>query len=162
MEIIKEILEEMQEYLDDEVLDVENEIISDTGEGILICMKIVKEKMEECGICNEQEYKEVTKALQESGIPLPLQKEIQEALDEKFNQKWIPCSERLPEENQIVIGSFVSGTVATLDYRDGLFHGIYEYNTNVVTAWQPLPSAYKESEEYQESCTGATDEEGKS
>ena len=63
-------------------------------------------------------------------------------LAEEHNNGWIPCSERLPEENQSVIGCFAHGTVTELGFYDGLFHGIYDYNTNVIIAWQPLPERY--------------------
>ena len=55
---------------------------------------------------------------------------------------WIPCSERLPRENSSVIVCFAHGTVTELAFYGGLFHGIYDYNTNVIIAWQPLPEPY--------------------
>lgn len=68
--------------------------------------------------------------------------EIVNELAEEYNGGWIPCSERLPEENQSVIGCFAHGTVTELVFYDGLFHGIYDYTTNVIIAWQPLPERY--------------------
>ena len=59
------------------------------------------------------------------------------------NNGWIPCSERLPEENSNVIACFAHGLVTELTFYDGLFHGIYEYTTRVITAWQPLPAPYQ-------------------
>ena len=56
---------------------------------------------------------------------------------------WIPCSERLPEENSNVIACFAHGLVTELAFYDGLFHGIYEYTTSVIIAWQPLPAPYQ-------------------
>lgn len=35
----------------------------------------------------EQKYKELTAAVKESGIPLPMQKELQDLLDKEFNKK---------------------------------------------------------------------------
>lgn len=64
-------------------------------------------------------------------------------LVEEYKGGWIPCSERLPEENQRVIGCFAHGTVTELGFYDGLFHGIYDYTTKVIIAWQPLPEPYK-------------------
>lgn len=55
---------------------------------------------------------------------------------------WIPCSERLPEENQNVIACFAHGTVTELAFYDGKFHGIYSYDTKVILAWMPLPERY--------------------
>lgn len=55
---------------------------------------------------------------------------------------WIPCSERLPEENQNVIACFAHGTVTELRFYDKKFHGIYDYDEKVIVAWQPLSEAY--------------------
>lgn len=59
------------------------------------------------------------------------------------SSEWIPCKERLPEENQRVIACFVHGTVTELAFYDGKFHGMYSYNEKVITAWQPLPKKYE-------------------
>ena len=64
-------------------------------------------------------------------------------LTEQYNNGWIPCSERLPEENSSVIVCFAHGAVTELAFYGGLFHGIYDYNTNVIIAWQPLPQPYQ-------------------
>ena len=72
--------------------------------------------------------------------------QIVNQLAEEYNDGWISCSKRLPEENQRVIGCFAHGTVVELGFYDGLFHGIYEYNTNVIIAWQPLPASYQPKE----------------
>ena len=61
---------------------------------------------------------------------------------------WIPCSERLPEDNTRVLACFTTGTVTELAYLgEGVFSGLYEYTTKVIIAWMPLPLPYqKESE----------------
>ena len=68
-------------------------------------------------------------------------------IDEGFNKQkadWIPCEERLPENDTNVIACFSCGTVTELRYLgNGIFQGIYEYNTKVIVAWQPLPAPYK-------------------
>lgn len=56
--------------------------------------------------------------------------------------EWIPCSERLPEENQNVIACFAHGTVTELAFYNGKFNGVYSYDEKVIVAWQPLPEAY--------------------
>ncbi len=58
--------------------------------------------------------------------------------------QWIPCSERLPENNTDVIVCFYSGTVTEMRYwGNGIFQGIYEHTTKVIVAWMPLPVPYK-------------------
>lgn len=62
--------------------------------------------------------------------------------------QWIPCSERLPENNTDVIVCFYSGTVTEMRYwGNGIFQGIYEHTTKVIVAWMPLPEPYKEVED---------------
>mgnify|MGYP001021751981 FL=1 len=57
---------------------------------------------------------------------------------------WIPCSERMPEDNTDVIVCFYSGTVTEMRYwGDGIFQGIYEHTAKTIVAWMPLPEPYK-------------------
>lgn len=71
--------------------------------------------------------------------------ELAEEVGELGNPRWIPCSERLPENAMNVIAQFSSGTVTELRYAgNGIFEGIYEYSTRVIIAWMPLPEPYKE------------------
>lgn len=58
--------------------------------------------------------------------------------------QWIPCSERLPENNTDVIVCFYSGTVTEMRYwGNGIFQGIYEHTAKTIVAWMPLPEPYK-------------------
>ncbi len=70
-------------------------------------------------------------------------RELAEKLAERENKQWIPCSERLPEENTNIIACFAHGLVTELRFRGGLFHGIYDYTTKIITAWMPLPEPCK-------------------
>ena len=70
--------------------------------------------------------------------------ELKEAREKQPKADWIPCEERLPENDTNVIACFSCGTVTELRYLgNGIFQGIYEYNTKVIVAWQPLPQPYK-------------------
>ena len=70
-----------------------------------------------------------------------------ELVENEIVSKWIPCSERLPENAMNVIAQFSSGTVTELRYAgNGIFEGIYDYSTKVIIAWMPLPKPYKEEE----------------
>ena len=58
--------------------------------------------------------------------------------------KWIPCSEKMPEDNTDVIVRFYSGTVTEMRYwGNGIFQGIYEHTAKTIVAWMPLPEPYK-------------------
>ena len=77
----------------------------------------------------------------ESGNDLEMDEEIKSALEET---KWIPCSERMPEDNTDVIVCFYSGTVTEMRYwGNGIFQGIYEHTAKTIVAWMPLPEPYK-------------------
>ena len=68
-------------------------------------------------------------------------------------QQWIPCSERLPEDEQPILFSTTTGRV-----HQGRFHRDNSVNrwyssldkmrayNNVVNAWMPLPEPYKEDD----------------
>ena len=62
----------------------------------------------------------------------------------KADQKWLPCNERLPEDNTDVIVCFYSGIVTEMRYwENGNFQGIYEHTAKTIVAWMPLPEPYK-------------------
>ena len=69
---------------------------------------------------------------------------------------WIPCSERLPETDEIMIVTYIDDRdgeytiwlgwheMDNIWYIDGFAHG-GEYGNRVI-AWKPLPEPYKEAE----------------
>lgn len=70
--------------------------------------------------------------------------ELAEEIGELAEPKWIPCSDKLPENNTDVIVCFYSGTVTEMRYwGNGIFQGIYEHTAKTIVAWMPLPEPYK-------------------
>ena len=71
-------------------------------------------------------------------------------LRKEYNDGWIPCSERLPEDDSICIVTVEYPNNETMvDYgwfdRNGVcwFVGMHEFRTSNVLAWQPLPEQFK-------------------
>lgn len=84
----------------------------------------------------------------------------QKSLTEKFNDGWIPCSERLPNREEFIQndGRFIvtdgnrtyqsiydiyKGVFATINMQYAEWHFTQD---NCVIAWQPLPPSYKPKE----------------
>ena len=62
--------------------------------------------------------------------------------------QWIPCSEKMPEDNTDVIICFYNGTVTEMRYLgNGIFQGIYEHTAKVIVAWMPLPEPCRQNDE---------------
>lgn len=70
--------------------------------------------------------------------------------------KWIPCSERLPELNTMVMCFTVNETYVIAEYggpdshyldsKDVWFSGQGWYRKDAIIAWQPLPAPYQKGE----------------
>ena len=76
-------------------------------------------------------------------------KKIVQEVAEEYNGGWIPCSERLPEENQEVIlqdfyGNITIEKMKTNDGAKGFSDGNWWSSANNYVAWQPLPEPHKE------------------
>lgn len=82
------------------------------------------------------------------------QKAIQELRDNGvFVSRWIPVSERLPEENETVIASTEYGVYPEAKYtKEYGWEWAYESGSDYwrelkyVTAWMPLPKKYEPQE----------------
>lgn len=77
--------------------------------------------------------------------------EIIEQIAAEYNNGWIACSERLPEDDSICIVTVEypnNGTVVDYGWFDRKsvcwFVGMQEFRTSNILAWQPLPEPFKE------------------
>ena len=66
---------------------------------------------------------------------------------EKYNNGWIPCSERMPEDEQVVL-TCKCKSISILRYSTKTNHwyelsGNWWWSANMVTAWQPLSEPYQ-------------------
>ena len=73
-------------------------------------------------------------------------KETVKEIEENHNG-WIPCSERMPEDEQVVIACKYK-SISILRYSTKTNHwyelsGNWWWSANMVTAWQPLPQPYQ-------------------
>ena len=80
--------------------------------------------------------------------------EIVQEVAEEYNGGWIPCNERLPEENGMYLCTQNSYDLATNKNIIRVSTELVEFYNGkwrraknlVVTHWQPLPKPYKESD----------------
>lgn len=70
------------------------------------------------------------------------------ALEKQKDNRWIPCSERLPEEslNSVIGWDEYRKRCVFVQYVQGKFQNMGTDDSFNITAWQPLPEPYKESE----------------
>ena len=78
--------------------------------------------------------------------------EIINELAEEYNNGWIPCSEKLPEEAKTILICTKTGLVDVGARHVSYEHNEYKTYKNIfwddeVIAWQPLPQSYKEGSE---------------
>lgn len=75
---------------------------------------------------------------------------MREAIKILEKPKWIPCSERLPEENGNYLATYESSDgTATLRYEVVDHYGpdwLHKTKHNKAVAWMPLPKPYEEVE----------------
>ena len=63
-------------------------------------------------------------------------------------QRWIPCSERMPEKSGTYLASTNMGDVGLAecdwDYEDGMYWSAEYLDVDAIVAWMELPEPYKE------------------
>ena len=71
--------------------------------------------------------------------------EIVNQVAEEYNDGWIPCSERLPEEslNSVIGWDEYRNRCCFVQYINGRFVLGNDIDSVKIIAWQPLPSPYK-------------------
>jgi hypothetical protein len=57
-------------------------------------------------------------------------------------QQWIPCSERVPKQNEQIIGTFDNGNGRVIVMQEQFFVQLLESPYPLI-AWMPLPEPYK-------------------
>lgn len=81
--------------------------------------------------------------------------EVAEAVDAKdanVLSKWIPCSERLPEKNKLVLGWYKDNPFSGYTYGIVMRNNcgwVFDYANRyctTVAAWMPLPEPYREEQ----------------
>ncbi len=148
----------MKEFIEKLIGRLEEKITENTNDdmsyripyfGLCYAIEIVNqlaEEYKECDLCyfaNPCEY-------QNKDAKLPLS-------EFEDDNGWIPCSERLPEDNSYIMLSFENFNVPVIgryeeDENGGAFYAGDEDETLVsqymfVNAWQPLPEPYQPKSE---------------
>ena len=79
--------------------------------------------------------------------------EIVQEVAEEYKDGWIPCSERLPDDDSIcIVTAEYPNNETVVDYgwfdriRVCWYVGMQEFRTSNIIAWQPLPEPFKESD----------------
>ena len=90
--------------------------------------------------------KQVNESLMETvkRIPYTVRADISETLECESENGWIPCSERLPEENEPVLCYLRTGDFLIMELDGAWFDGIHRYSLHSVTHWMPLPEPPRE------------------
>lgn len=100
-------------------------------------------------------YAALTRVVSEAEV-----KEILDSVVAEYNNGWIPCSERLPENDDYILLSFENFSLPLVGRydKDGEIGGAFYIgdcdgddtcvsNNLFVNAWQPLPEPYKPGKE---------------
>lgn len=97
-----------------------------------------------CGVCLEEHCET------ECIVPCTFMEALEAVPSAEAVQRWIPCSERLPEEGEYLLVCDEDGDIELGYYEDGnwywLAEAISDYTTRYYgcVAWMPLPEPWKE------------------
>lgn len=149
--IIEKLEEEKMNYFltiantGDEKLDCAYEQVGDALDKAIEIVKQEAEQYEEC----YKDYGDCEAYNKEKHHCPKFCKVITEAVKEIEENRngWIPCSERLPEDEQVVLTCKYK-SISILRYSTKTNHwyelsGNWWWSANMVTAWQPLPQPYQ-------------------
>lgn len=105
---------------------------------------------------NEEAIKKI-KAYLTDYLPQEESDETEEIIEALQQPQWIPCSERVPEDDNVyevtVKGiSKLEGMTPEVAYavwtgEAWIMQGVYDWRNKAVVAWMPLPKPYEEKEE---------------
>ena len=117
-----------------------------------------------CGACPiKEKCDEVQEAIDDEMTDLcaetmrVIAKEIVKEVAEEYNNGWIPCSERLPEDNGVYFvtldDDIMPRCIDVRNFRNGVFEQRFIVSPlqgkcpeEKVVAWMPLPEPYKEND----------------
>ena len=96
----------------------------------------------ECDSCRADHYLDARLETINSAI------EIVKQEAEKYNNGWIPCSERLPKYGEVVMCSCTNSgiTISCITHKGVKPSKSVRFGQHSVIAWQPLPQPYTKGE----------------
>lgn len=120
-------------------------------------LKLVVEKMKVVGdgeCWTVEEHEQIVKWLEELKELSTSAEKLKKGDAEQCNKyekdnRWIPCSERLPEEslNSVIGWDEYRKRCVFIQHVQGKFQNMGTDDSFDITAWRPLPEPYKEEEE---------------
>lgn len=66
-----------------------------------------------------------------------------EALENYTENKWISCSERLPDEGQTILAQYNDNLIWMVNFRKFLYENPQSSKGHKIVMWMPLPEPYE-------------------